>query len=257
MPTTVTTLHEAKRLPLNDFTLPETSRTLSSEKDAEIRVALIEDSRLVREALTEFLTRFPDTRVTAVATNGHDRVLLEFTPDVVLLDLGLENGGSLRLAREVLEDFPQARVVVMGLVPDCEELSALVHAGVSGFIMQDATLDVVLTTVRSVAAGLKVLPDQMTATFFSQISREDWSNVGLEGDDAAHMTPREREVVHLVAEGLSNKAIGKRLGISTHTVKSHLHNIMKKLSLHSRLQVAAYVHRHDTAVSEVGTRAVH
>lgn len=122
----------------------------------------------------------------------------------------------------------------------------LIGAGVAGFVLKDATVDEVAATIRSVAAGNDVLPARMTGALFSEIAREVVSGGGtMEDHDGANMTPREREVIGLVAEGLSNKAIGKRLHISPHTVKSHLRNIMEKLALHSRLQIAAYVHNLD------------
>jgi DNA-binding NarL/FixJ family response regulator len=161
-------------------------------------------------------------------------------PDVVLLDLGLENGDSLRLAREVLKAFPRARIIVMDLLPAYEELSEFVVAGVSGFIMKDASLEAVVGTIRAVAGGLKVLPDQMTGTLFSEIARESATRGGTVDHESVRMTPREREVIDHIAQGSSNKAIAKALDISIHTVKSHLRNIMDKLTLHSRLQVAIY-----------------
>ncbi len=213
-----------------------------------IKVGLIEDNRLVREALTSILNRSPDIQATAEAPNGHE-VLLEGQPDVVLLDLGLENGDSLRVAKGVLRDFPQAKVIVMDLLPAHEELQEFVSAGVSGFVMKDARLDIVLNTIRSVASGLKVLPDEMTATLFSEIAREVVSRGGSTQQEGVLLTPREREIISLIAEGMSNKAIGKELHISVHTVKSHLRNIMEKLALNSRLQLAAYVHNRDGAES--------
>ena len=205
-----------------------------------ISVALIEDNRLVREALTTLLNRSPDIRVIAGDPASHESMMRGPAPDVVLLDLGLENGDSLRLAREVLKAFPQARVIVMDLLPAYEELSEFVVAGVSGFIMKDASLEAVVGTIRAVAEGLKVLPNQMTGTLFSEIARESATNGETQDHDAVRMTPREREVVDQIAEGSSNKAIARELDISIHTVKSHLRNIMEKLTLHSRLQVAIY-----------------
>ncbi|TVR59440.1 MAG: DNA-binding response regulator [Gemmatimonadales bacterium] len=216
----------------------------SRHEDEVISVALIEDNRLVREALISFLNQAPGIRAEAEAPNGHG-VLLKGRPDVVLLDLGLENGDSLRVARGVMRDFPDAKIIVMDLFPAHEELEEFVSAGVSGFIMKDARLDDVLKTIRSVASGFKVLPDEMTATLFSRIAGEVAAKGGTIHSEGVLLTPREREVINLIADGLSNKAIGKRLHISVHTVKSHLRNIMEKLALHSRLQLAAYVHNHD------------
>ncbi|MEX2530874.1 MAG: response regulator transcription factor [Gemmatimonadota bacterium] len=213
--------------------------------DGRIAVALIEDNRLVREALTTLLNRSPDIRVVGGDPEGHESILRGLDLDVVLLDLGLENGDSLRIARKVLKDFPDARVVVMDLLPAYEELSDFVTAGVSGFIMKDASLEVVVGTIRAVATGLKVLPDQMTGTLFSEIARESVSSGGSHDHESVRMTPREREVIDLIAEGRSNKAIAETLHISIHTVKSHLRNIMDKLTLHSRLQVAIYAHERD------------
>jgi DNA-binding NarL/FixJ family response regulator len=210
-----------------------------------IRVALIEDNRLVREAMISLLNRAPGIEAVAEPPARHKRLLLDMDPNVVLLDLGLENGDSLRVARNVMEDFPEARVIVMDLLPAHEELREFVSAGVSGFIMKDATLDVVLRTIRSVASGMKVLPDQMTGTLFSEIAREVQARGGADAQRDVRMTPREREVIDLIAEGMSNKAMAMELDISVHTVKSHLRNIMEKLTLHSRLQLAAYAHRRD------------
>jgi len=209
-----------------------------------ITVALIEDNRLVREALTTLLNRSPDIRVIGGDPEGHEPILRELDPDVVLVDLGLDNGDSLRLARKVLKDFPDARIIVMDLLPAHEELSEFVTAGVSGFILKDASLEVVVGTIRAVAAGLKVLPDQMTGTLFSEIASESVPNRGPQDQESVRLTPREREVIDLVAEGMSNKAIAKELHISIHTVKSHLRNIMEKLTVSSRLQIAKYVHEH-------------
>jgi len=219
-----------------------------------IRVALIEDNRLVREALVSVLNQSPDIEAVAEASGSHE-FILEDGPHVVLLDLGHESGDSLRVARDILKDFPEARVVVMDILPVHEELQEFVSAGVSGFIMKDAPLDVVLNTIRSVASGLKVLPDEITATLFSEIAWEVVISGGSTDRGAMRLTPREREVCDLVAEGLNNKALGERLSISVHTVKSHLRNIMDKLALDSRLQIAAYVHQRGTDAADLRRRA--
>jgi DNA-binding NarL/FixJ family response regulator len=238
------------KIPLSESTLTEGSinehAAVAVPVSGRIAVALIEDNRLVREALTTLLNRSPDIRVVGGDSAGHEPILRHLNPDVVLLDLGLENGDSLRLSGKVLKDFPNARVIVMDLLPAYEELSEFVVAGVSGFIMKDASLEAVVGTIRAVAAGLKVLPDQMTGTLFSEIARESVSNGAAQDRDSVRMTPREREVVDLIAEGMSNKAIARELQISIHTVKSHLRNIMEKLTLHSRLQLAIYVQERDS-----------
>ena len=206
-----------------------------------IAVALIEDNRLVREGITALLGRYSDIQVVAAEHSASGSLLGNVNPHVILLDLGLDNGDSLSVAREVKRRFADAKVVVMDLLPAHEEIVEFIAVGVSGFIMKDASLDEVVETIRSVAKGTEVLPTQMTARLFSEIAKEAVQN-GATDEDSVRLTPREREVIDLIAEGLSNKAIGKRLSISTHTVKSHLRNIMEKLTLHTRLQIAAFAH---------------
>lgn len=140
----------------------------------------------------------------------------------------------------------------MDLLPVHEDLVEFVHAGVSGFIMKDATLEDLAGTIRSVAKGAHVLPPPLTSTLFSQIARDAVVRGRRGALASVKMTPREREVINLIAEGMSNKAIASELHISPHTVKSHVRNIMEKLALHTRLQIAAFAHRRDDAVPDGG-----
>jgi DNA-binding NarL/FixJ family response regulator len=207
-----------------------------------ISLAIIEDNRLVREGMTGMLNALSDLDVVLSATTMDTARLRNANPRVVLLDVGLQDGNSLRLAESIRGELPEARVVVMDLLPVHEEISEFVNVGVAGFILKDATFDDFVGTIRAVASGASVLPQPMTDTLFSQIAR-----TAVRGDPEAalvdvRMTPRERDVVALIAEGMSNKAIAERLDIATDTVKSHVRNVMEKLALHSRLQIAAYVH---------------
>lgn len=208
-----------------------------------ISVALIEDNRLVRDGITALLNGLPDLKVVAGASGADTSVLRGAKPQVILLDLGLGHGSSLRVAEEVKKEFPDTKVILMDLLPVHEDIVEFVNVGVSGFIMKDATLDDLVSTIRSVANGAHVLPPQMTSTLFSQIAKDAIVRGRPETLDAVRMTPREREVINLIAEGLSNKEIATRLDIATDTVKSHVRNVMEKLMLHTRLQIAAYAHR--------------
>lgn len=158
----------------------------------------------------------------------------------MLLDVGLQDGSALRLAAGIPVEAPGARVIVMDLLPVNEELVEFVNAGVAGFILKDATFDEFVATIRRVAEGARVLPPVMTATLFSQIASVAVRRGRAEALEALRLTPREREVIALIVEGLGNKAIAHRLGVATDTVKSHIRNIMDKLALRSRLQIAAY-----------------
>jgi DNA-binding NarL/FixJ family response regulator len=207
-----------------------------------ITVAIIDDNRLLRDALTAMLNQLGDVRV--VASPVADPTFLARTkPQVLLLDVGLHDQDSLRLAAAFTRDIPDAKIIVMDLVAVNEEIMEFVNAGVSGFILKDATFDEFVTTIRAVAAGEKVLPPRMTESLFSQIAKAADGRAREEMLEDVRMTRREREVIELIGEGLSNKEIAQRLNIAAHTVKSHVRNVMEKLALHTRLQIAAYSRR--------------
>jgi len=204
-----------------------------------IRVLVVEDNRILREGIAAMLRGEPEFRV--ASTGGHDLTLQRvhrLKPQVVLLDLGLRNQNSLRLVSAVTREHPEIRVIGMGLIPSQQDVVELVEAGASGFILKDASVEDFLGTIRSVALGTKVLPPALTGTLFSHVIELALKKGKGNLQSAVRMTKREREVISLIAEGLSNKDIARRLNIATDTVKSHVHSILEKLALHSRLQIA-------------------
>ena len=208
-----------------------------------ISVALIEDNRLVREGMTTLLNQVADFTVVAAEASAGSAMLKKAKSDVILLDVGLWDDDSLRVAEMVLKEHPEAKVIIMDLLPMHEDIVEYVNAGVSGFILKDASADDLIETIRSVASGAHVLPPEMTSTLFSQIAKEALVKGRAVAMESVRMTSREREVIVLIGEGLSNKEIAARLNIATHTVKSHVRNVMEKLALHTRLQIAAFAHR--------------
>jgi DNA-binding NarL/FixJ family response regulator len=210
-----------------------------------ITVAIIEDNRLVREGMTDMLNDLPDVKVVFAATSLEAARLKAANPKVVLLDIGLAETNCLRVAETVNKEMADSRVIVMDLLPMHEEIAQLVNAGVAGFILKDATFDDFVGTIRSVADGARVLPPRMTGTLFSQIAQAAVRRSGATALEPVHMTPREREVIALIAAGKSNKEIATQLNVATHTAKSHVRNVMDKLALHTRLQIAAFAHQQD------------
>ena len=208
----------------------------------KIRVLLIEDNRLLREGITAMLNEQPDIRAVSATGNGDAlEKAKKIKPQVVLLDLGLRNQSSLRVAEVIKKTYPKAEIVVMDLIPIQTEVVEFVKAGVSGFILKDATIDDFLHTIRSVAKGKKVLPPSLTGSLFSQIV-EYAVNSGKADRlmKAVKLTKREHEVVDLIARGMSNKEIARELNVAVHTVKSHVHNTLDKLALHTRLELASF-----------------
>ena len=134
----------------------------------------------------------------------------------------------------------------MDLAPVQADIVQYVKAGASGFVLKDATLDDFLITIKAVAEGAKVLPPILTDSLFSQIVEYAIRGGKVKLKESIMMTKREREVIEFVADGLSNKEIGQRLNVSTNIIRSHIHNVMEKLVLHTRLEVANYTYTDGT-----------
>jgi len=205
---------------------------------------LIDDNRLLREGLAAMIHTQPGFKVLAASADVDEALkkVREAKPDVVLLDFGLEDHDSLSLAATVHAEVPAARVIVMGLLPVQEDVVSYVRAGASGFIMKNATLQDLFDTIRAVAGGAEVLPQALTNSLFNQIARNAVADNRARVQEAVRLTSRERQVVDRLGAGLSNKEIATQLQIAVHTVKSHVHNVLEKLALRSRLEVAAFSH---------------
>jgi len=207
-----------------------------------ISLVLIDDNRLLREGIVAMIHTHPGFTVLAAPADVDEALqkVRETKPDVVLLDFALEDYDSLSLTAKVHVEVPAARVIVMGLLPLEEDVASYVRAGASGFIMKDALFEDVLATIRAVAGGAEVLPHMLTNSLFSQVARTAARGSKTRVMEAVRLTNRERHVIALLGEGLSNKEIATQLHIAIHTVKSHVHNVLEKLALHSCLEVADF-----------------
>jgi DNA-binding NarL/FixJ family response regulator len=211
----------------------------------KIRILLIEDNRLLREGITSLLKKQLDMNVVSTVGNGENILMIigKFKPTLVLLDLGLRNQNSLQIVKLTKQHFQEIKVIVMDLIPLQADVLEFVRAGVSGFILKDASVSEFLKTIRSVSDGAQILPPHLTGSLFSQIVENAIS--GSKPSviaEAVRMTKRERQVIQLIADGFSNKEIGQKLHLSTYTVKSHVHNILEKLALNTRVQIAKHAH---------------
>jgi DNA-binding NarL/FixJ family response regulator len=197
-----------------------------------------------KEADISVIASFGDTELAA-------EKIIELKPDIVLLDLGLANQNSLELVNSIKKENPGIRVIVMDLVPIQEDILIFVEAGVSGFILKDATVAEFIKTIHSVAAGEKILPKILTGSLFSQIMDQAFKDLSpTKLIQSVRMTKREREIVELIAEGLANKEIAFKLNLSIYTVKSHVHNILEKMALNTRVQIAIHARSEETPPSK-------
>ncbi len=212
------------------------------ETTAKIRILLIEDNRLLRDGLTALINEFPGMTVSA-SSEGISDTLLQIEavqPHLVLMDFGLASDNSLEIVRTLKKEHPGIRIIGMGLVPTQADIMEFVQAGADGFILKNAAMEEVISTIRAVVAGGKLLPALMTGSLFIQVVEHALTKGKRNIKNAIRMTDREKEIIALIVDGMSNKQIAERLNIATFTVKSHVHNILEKLALHSRLQIANY-----------------
>jgi DNA-binding NarL/FixJ family response regulator len=211
----------------------------------KIKILLIEDNRLLREGIAAMLKKEADMRAVPMPGNGENlsEIMEKLHPDIVLLDLGLRNHNSLQIVKLVKQQFTETKVIVMDLIPLQTDVFEFVKAGVSGFILKDANVTVLFKTIRTVHKGGKVLPPHLAGTLFAQIVEHaiDGSSPSVI-DQSVRLTKRERQVIELIGEGFTNKEIAQRLSLSAYTVKSHVHNILEKLALHTRVQIAKHAH---------------
>lgn len=225
----------------------------------KIRVLLIEDNRLLREGISAMLKKQPDMNVVTTVDNGENILELigKQKPNIVLLDLGLRSQNSLHIVKLVKKNFKETKIIVMDLIPLQTDVFDYVQAGVSGFMLKDISVTEFLKTIRSVYKGAQVLPSNLTGSLFSQIVGHAINGLTPATlAESVRMTKRERQVIELIADGNTNKEIAQKIHLSTHTVKSHVHNILEKLSLSTRVQIAKHAHLSDAYKVAIDTTSL-
>ena len=216
-----------------------------TKSSIKIQILLIEDNRLLRDGISALLKKESDMHVVATIGNGENilEMISNLKPNIVIMDLGLSNGNSLNLVKLIRENFQDIKIIIMDFVPLQTDIIEFVQAGVSGFMLKDINVSEFFKTIRSVNEGEKILPQNLTGSLFSQIVEHAIN--GLKApviNESVRMTKREKQVIVHIADGCTNKEIAQKLHLSTYTVKSHVHNILEKLALSTRVQIAKHAH---------------
>ena len=225
----------------------------------KIKILLIEDNRLLREGISALLKKQPDMNVVTTVGNGENILTLvgKFKPNIVLLDLGLRNQNSLQVVKLIKANFQNTKIIVMDLIPLQTDVFEFVQAGVSGFMLKDISVAEFLKTIRSVFEGAQVLPPHLTGSLFTQIVENAVNGLPPRIiTESVRMTKRERQVIELIADGSTNKEIAQKLNLSTYTVKSHVHNILEKLALNTRVQIAKHAHLSNEYKTNIDTTSL-
>jgi len=211
--------------------------------DEPIRVAVVDDQELFRRGLTMLLGVEDDIEVVGEAGDGvaATELAAATVPDVILMDVRMPKRSGIEACLAIKEIAPTARIIMLTVSDEEADLYDAVKNGASGYLLKDSSIDEVAQAVRVVADGQSLISPSMAIKLldeFKQMSRADRHQV-----PTPRLTERELEVLKLVAQGLNNREIAKRLFISENTVKNHVRNILEKLQLHSRMEAVMYAVR--------------
>jgi DNA-binding NarL/FixJ family response regulator len=204
-----------------------------------MRVLIVDDHRLFAEAIRLTLER--DGMDVAIAFTGSDarEAARREAPDVVLLDIGLPHESGLSVGRDILEEHPETKILIVTSLEDERAVREAVRSGFHGYLTKDTRLERFVGGIHAAVEGQLVLPQRLRRK----------AN-GMDDDAsllASQLTPKECEVLALLAEGASSSEIARSLSISPNTVRTHVQSILAKLQVHSRLEAVAFAARHGIA----------
>jgi DNA-binding NarL/FixJ family response regulator len=205
-----------------------------------IRAMIVDDHALFRRGLEMVLGSEPDIELVGQASDGAEAVekAAESLPDVVLMDIRMPRSSGIEACRAVKEAAPSAKIVILTISDEEEDLFEAIRAGASGYLLKDIPLDEVAGADRAVHGGQSLINPSMAGkllTEFATLAKRDDEERAQELP-APRLTEREMQVLKLVARGMNNRDIAKELFISENTVKNHVRNILEKLQIHSRME---------------------
>ncbi len=215
------------------------------EQDDPIRVLVVDDHALFRRGLEIVLEQESDIAVVGEAGDGAEAVEKagDLLPDIVLMDVRMPRRGGIEACTAIKDVVPSTKIIMLTISDEEADLYDAIKAGATGYLLKEISTDEVAAAIRAVAGGQSLISPSMASKllteFASMIKRTD----ERPKVPAPRLTDRELEVLKLVATGLNNRDIAKKLFISENTVKNHVRNILEKLQLHSRMEAVVYAVR--------------
>lgn len=208
-----------------------------------IRVALVDDEAMIRVGLRMVLSGEDDIEVVGEAADGDQAsdLVARVRPDVVLMDVRMARVDGLTAAARICADHPDSKVIVLTTFDEDEYVAAALRAGVSGFLLKVAPPEQLIEAVRTVAAGQGLLDPAVTLRVIAAFAGRPPEAPDREILD--RLTPRELDVLRLLAEGLTNAEIAARIYLGEATVKTHLSRVLMKLGLRTRVQAVVFAYR--------------
>lgn len=219
--------------PVNDQSVGQESTEPTVAGVHRVRVVIVDDHSLVREGTTELLNQEEDFEVVGTAGNGEEGLELIETlrPDVALVDVNLPGMSGVEMAKDLLTRHPELKILILSAYDDYAYVTEALDAGVAGYMLKTATGKELVDAIRTVFDGVFVLDKSVSARLARHWRHEDSQNSPIET-----LTRREREVLDLLAKGMSNKHVASDLSLGLRTVEGHVSNILAKLGVSSRTE---------------------
>ena len=213
-----------------------------------IRILLADNHTLVRAGIRSLVESLPGIEVVGEAADGREALALikERTPDIVFMDIAMEGMNGLEATRRAVKSFPRVRVIILSIHSNEEYVSQALRAGASGYMLKDAVPAELEVAIKAMMSGATYLSPTISRGVVDEYLRR------LGGDTAPIqlLTPRQREVLQLVAEGYSTKEIAQRLGLGIKTIETHRTALMERLDIHDIAGLVRYAIRHGLVSSE-------
>jgi DNA-binding NarL/FixJ family response regulator len=226
------------------MTEPATASTPTPTAPARpLRLVVVDDHEVVRQGLVALLDRRPNFQVVAEAGTVEESLAQtrRFQPDIVIMDVRLPDGSGIEACRDIRAELPATRVVILTSFPDDEAVFSAIVAGASGYLLKQIRARDLVAALESVGRGESLLDPAVTEKVLTRVRQ---IAAGEVHDELAALTPQERKILLLVAEGKTNKEIASEIYLSDKTVKNYVSSILAKLNLERRAQAAAFVAKH-------------
>jgi DNA-binding NarL/FixJ family response regulator len=210
-----------------------------------IRVLVVDDHALFRRGLQMVLGAESDVEVVGEASDGAEalKVASETLPDIVLMDVRMPRRGGIDATTAIKDAVPSAKIIMLTISDEEADLYDAIKAGAMGYLLKEISIEEVATAVRAVYNGQSLISPSMASKLLNEFATMVRKDDERQQVPTPRLTDREMEVLKLVAKGLNNRDIAKKLFISENTVKNHIRNILEKLQLHSRMEAVVYAVR--------------
>ena len=206
------------------------------------RVIIIDDHPLFREGLKTIISRDDQFKVVGEAGSGHEGfgIAKRLKPDLVVVDISLPDQSGIQLTRDLRQLLSETKILIVSMHSKIDYIAEAFQAGATGYVVKESASERLLQGLKSVAKGDYYLDSSVSHAVVENLMKSPLKAAKITDADYATLTPREQEVMRLLAEGLSSKTVAEKLFISPKTVENHRANIMSKLGLHSTIELIRY-----------------